>query len=121
MTLMWLFKHMYAPDLASCWGIIHRWTYLLQLNPPSVTTATGTFATTVDLLTPFTKKMNKVCFHLHYHHRSPPPLVHGGIFDQRTIGAEDLPKPAKWHRIAVHNENLGAYAVQQLTNVNIIF
>lgn len=37
------------------------------------------------------------------------------MFDQRTIGGKDLPKPAQWHRIAVHNEILGAYAVQQLT------
>lgn len=38
----------------------------------------------------------------------------GGMFDQRIVGAKDLPKPAQWHRIAVHNESLGAYAVQQL-------
>lgn len=38
----------------------------------------------------------------------------GGMFDQRLIGNKDLPKPAQWHRIAVHNESLGAYAVQQL-------
>ena len=38
----------------------------------------------------------------------------GGMFDQRIVGARDLPKPAQWHRIAVHNEILGAYAVQQL-------
>ncbi|WVY95873.1 hypothetical protein V8G54_028024 [Vigna mungo] len=37
----------------------------------------------------------------------------GGMFDQR-IGAKDLPKPAQWHRIAVHNDMLGAYAVQKL-------
>ncbi|KAI3949285.1 hypothetical protein MKW98_023222 [Papaver atlanticum] len=36
----------------------------------------------------------------------------GGMFDQRNMGAE--PKQAQWHRIAVHNEHLGAYAVQQL-------
>ena len=36
------------------------------------------------------------------------------MFDQRTIGAKDLPKSAQWHRIAVHNEALSAYAVQQL-------
>lgn len=39
----------------------------------------------------------------------------GGMFDQRVIGARDLPKPAQWHRIAVHNEALGAYSVQKLT------
>ncbi|XP_062222734.1 single-stranded DNA-binding protein, mitochondrial-like isoform X1 [Phragmites australis] len=38
----------------------------------------------------------------------------GGMFDQRTVGAENLPMPAQWHRIAVHNEQLGAYAVQKL-------
>ncbi|KAJ7977896.1 putative Single-stranded DNA-binding protein, mitochondrial [Quillaja saponaria] len=38
----------------------------------------------------------------------------GGMFDQRIIGARDLPKPAQWHRIAVHNEVLGTYAVQKL-------
>ncbi|ESW16970.1 hypothetical protein PHAVU_007G199200 [Phaseolus vulgaris] len=37
----------------------------------------------------------------------------GGMFDQR-IGPKDLPKPAQWHRIAVHNDMLGAYAVQKL-------
>ncbi|XP_014512676.1 single-stranded DNA-binding protein, mitochondrial [Vigna radiata var. radiata] len=37
----------------------------------------------------------------------------GGMFDQR-IGAKDLPKPAQWHRVAVHNDMLGAYAVQKL-------
>lgn len=38
----------------------------------------------------------------------------GGMFDQRIVGAKDLPKPAQWHRIAVHNDALGTYAVQQL-------
>ncbi|KAL6616150.1 hypothetical protein ACP70R_038420 [Stipagrostis hirtigluma subsp. patula] len=38
----------------------------------------------------------------------------GGMFDQRVVGAENLPMPAQWHRIAVHNEQLGAYAVQKL-------
>ncbi|XP_038878660.1 single-stranded DNA-binding protein, mitochondrial [Benincasa hispida] len=38
----------------------------------------------------------------------------GGMFDQRIVEAKDLPRPAQWHRIAVHNEPLGAYAVQQL-------
>ncbi|KAI3979097.1 hypothetical protein MKX01_016272 [Papaver californicum] len=36
----------------------------------------------------------------------------GGMCDRRIMGAE--PKPAQWHRIAVHSELLGAYAVQQL-------
>ncbi|NP_001237927.1 Single-stranded DNA-binding protein, mitochondrial-like [Glycine max] len=38
----------------------------------------------------------------------------GGMFDQRIQGPKDLPKPAQWHRIAVHNDILGAYAVQKL-------
>lgn len=38
----------------------------------------------------------------------------GGMFDQRIVGAAGLPKPVQWHRIAVHNETLGAYAVQQI-------
>ncbi|XP_071729793.1 single-stranded DNA-binding protein, mitochondrial-like [Rutidosis leptorrhynchoides] len=45
----------------------------------------------------------------------------GGMFDQRTIGAKDLPKPAQWHRIAVHNEILGAYAVQQLVKNSSVY
>lgn len=45
----------------------------------------------------------------------------GGMFDQRTIGAKDLPRPAQWHRIAVHNENLGAYAVQQLVKNSPVY
>uniref|UniRef100_A0A0D9ZJI8 Uncharacterized protein n=1 Tax=Oryza glumipatula TaxID=40148 RepID=A0A0D9ZJI8_9ORYZ len=28
------------------------------------------------------------------------------MFDQRTVGAENLPMPAQWHRISVHNEQL---------------
>lgn len=38
----------------------------------------------------------------------------GGLFDQRIGPNRDLPHPAQWHRIAVHNDSLGAYAVQQL-------
>ncbi|XP_061363332.1 single-stranded DNA-binding protein, mitochondrial [Gastrolobium bilobum] len=38
----------------------------------------------------------------------------GGMYDQRIVGANDLPKPAQWHRIAVHNDVLGTYAVQKL-------
>lgn len=38
----------------------------------------------------------------------------GGMYDQRIVGGADLPRPAQWHRITVHNEQLGAYAVQQL-------
>jgi hypothetical protein len=35
-------------------------------------------------------------------------------FDQRVVVPDDLPKPAQWHRISVHNDYLGAYAVQKL-------
>ncbi|CAA7407735.1 unnamed protein product [Spirodela intermedia] len=45
----------------------------------------------------------------------------GGMFDQRIIGSENLPKPAQWHRIAVHNEQLGAYAVQQLSKDSPVY
>ncbi|CAL5339522.1 unnamed protein product [Camellia sinensis] len=45
----------------------------------------------------------------------------GGMFDQRIVGAKDLPKPAQWHRIAVHNEPLGAYAVQQLIKNSSVY
>ncbi|XP_068666995.1 single-stranded DNA-binding protein, mitochondrial [Aristolochia californica] len=45
----------------------------------------------------------------------------GGMFDQRIQGASNLPKPAQWHRIAVHNEHLGAYAVQQLVKNSSVF
>ncbi|XP_077215253.1 mitochondrially targeted single-stranded DNA binding protein isoform X1 [Tasmannia lanceolata] len=45
----------------------------------------------------------------------------GGMYDQRIVGAEHLPRPAQWHRIAVHNEHLGAYAVQQLVKNSSVF
>ncbi|URE33625.1 RNA pol II accessory factor, Cdc73 family [Musa troglodytarum] len=45
----------------------------------------------------------------------------GGMYDQRITGAEHLPRPAQWHRIAVHNEWLGAYAVQQLEKNSAVF
>ncbi|OVA07460.1 Primosome PriB/single-strand DNA-binding [Macleaya cordata] len=45
----------------------------------------------------------------------------GGMYDQRIMGAEHLPKPAQWHRIAVHNEQLGAYSVQQLVKGSPVF
>ncbi|XP_057962438.1 single-stranded DNA-binding protein, mitochondrial [Malania oleifera] len=45
----------------------------------------------------------------------------GGMFDQRVVGAKDLPKPAQWHRIAVHNGPLGAYAVQQLVKNSSVY
>uniref|UniRef100_A0A0D6R674 Single-stranded DNA-binding protein n=1 Tax=Araucaria cunninghamii TaxID=56994 RepID=A0A0D6R674_ARACU len=37
-----------------------------------------------------------------------------GMFDQRTIGMDRANRPMQWHRIAVHNDQLGAYAVQRL-------
>lgn len=45
----------------------------------------------------------------------------GGMFDQRTIGSPDLPKPAQWHRVAVHNPMLGTYAVQQLVKNSSVY
>ncbi|GKV31988.1 hypothetical protein SLEP1_g40634 [Rubroshorea leprosula] len=40
----------------------------------------------------------------------------GGMYDQRISQKDvDKPKPAQWHRIAVHNPFLGTFAVQQLT------
>jgi hypothetical protein len=44
----------------------------------------------------------------------------GGMFDQRRVGAENLPLPAQWHRIAVHNEELGTYAVQKLVKKYVV-
>ncbi|KAK4476718.1 hypothetical protein RD792_015878, partial [Penstemon davidsonii] len=45
----------------------------------------------------------------------------GGMFDQRLAGANDLAKPVQWHRIAVHNPMLGAYAVQQLVKNSSVY
>ncbi|KAI9185640.1 hypothetical protein LWI28_009077 [Acer negundo] len=45
----------------------------------------------------------------------------GGMFDQRIVGNKDLPKPAQWHRIAVHNDTFGAYAVQQLAKNSAVY
>ncbi|PKA64394.1 Single-stranded DNA-binding protein, mitochondrial [Apostasia shenzhenica] len=45
----------------------------------------------------------------------------GGMFDQRIINDEHLPRPAQWHRITVHNELLGTYAVQQLRKNSAVF
>ncbi|KAL1833497.1 hypothetical protein ACET3Z_003148 [Daucus carota] len=45
----------------------------------------------------------------------------GGMFDQRTSGSKDLPRSAQWHRIAVHNDQLGAYAIQQLVKNSSVF
>uniref|UniRef100_A0A2P2KGA7 Single-stranded DNA-binding protein n=1 Tax=Rhizophora mucronata TaxID=61149 RepID=A0A2P2KGA7_RHIMU len=45
----------------------------------------------------------------------------GGLFDQRILGAKDLPRPAQWHRIAVHNDFIGAYVVKQIAKKYITF
>ncbi|KAK4378880.1 hypothetical protein RND71_000742 [Anisodus tanguticus] len=45
----------------------------------------------------------------------------GGMFDQRIQGDRDLPKPGQWHRIAVHNDMLGKYSVQQLTKNSSVY
>ncbi|TVU37567.1 hypothetical protein EJB05_10889, partial [Eragrostis curvula] len=44
----------------------------------------------------------------------------GGMWDQRIEGA-DLPMPAQWHRIAVHNDQLGAFAVQKLVKNTYVY
>lgn len=38
----------------------------------------------------------------------------GGMFDQRSTFEKGEARPAQWHRIAVHNEQLGTYAIQNL-------
>ncbi|MED6148109.1 hypothetical protein PIB30_050121 [Stylosanthes scabra] len=45
----------------------------------------------------------------------------GGMFDQRVVREVDMPKPAQWHRIAVHNEILGSYAVQQISKNSSVY
>ncbi|GAB4835770.1 hypothetical protein Ancab_000680 [Ancistrocladus abbreviatus] len=45
----------------------------------------------------------------------------GGMLDHRITGEKDSPKPAQWHRIVVHNEILGAYAVQQLVKSSQVY
>ncbi|KAK6911616.1 Primosome PriB/single-strand DNA-binding, partial [Dillenia turbinata] len=45
----------------------------------------------------------------------------GGLFDQRTLGAKDLPLPAQWHRIAVHDHRIGAYAVQKIVKNSSVY
>ncbi|KAF5952133.1 hypothetical protein HYC85_010077 [Camellia sinensis] len=39
----------------------------------------------------------------------------------RIVIAKDLPKPAQWHQIALHNEPLGAYAIQQLVKSSSVY
>uniref|UniRef100_A0A0D9WIG4 Single-stranded DNA-binding protein n=1 Tax=Leersia perrieri TaxID=77586 RepID=A0A0D9WIG4_9ORYZ len=45
----------------------------------------------------------------------------GGMFDQRIVGDANLPKPAQWHRIAIHNDQLGAFAVQKLVKNSAVY
>ncbi|XP_047328581.1 single-stranded DNA-binding protein, mitochondrial-like [Impatiens glandulifera] len=45
----------------------------------------------------------------------------GGLYDQRHSNSTDLPKPAQWHRVAIHSEHLGTYAVQQLTKNSSVY
>lgn len=44
-----------------------------------------------------------------------------GMYDQRILGAENLPRPAQWHRIAVHEQLLGAYSVQKLVTGSAVY
>ncbi|KAJ4754574.1 Single-stranded DNA-binding protein [Rhynchospora pubera] len=45
----------------------------------------------------------------------------GGMFDQRIVGGSEVPRPIQWHRIAIHNETLGNYAVRQLVKDSPVF
>ncbi|XP_010546753.1 PREDICTED: single-stranded DNA-binding protein, mitochondrial-like [Tarenaya hassleriana] len=45
----------------------------------------------------------------------------GGMFDQRLVNTSNQPRPAQWHRIAVHNEALGSYAVQKLAKNSSVY
>lgn len=48
----------------------------------------------------------------------------GGMFDQRLLGklpGKDLPRPVQWHRIAVHSDALGAYAVKQIVKNSSVY
>ncbi|KAG9156699.1 hypothetical protein Leryth_006656 [Lithospermum erythrorhizon] len=45
----------------------------------------------------------------------------GGMYDQRIVGGNDLPRPGQWHRVAVHNEMLGAYSVQKLVKNSSVY
>jgi hypothetical protein len=44
----------------------------------------------------------------------------GGMWDQTIVGDDNLPMPPQWHRIAVHNDQLGAFAVQKLVKKFVI-
>ncbi|XVF31434.1 hypothetical protein REPUB_Repub16aG0145700 [Reevesia pubescens] len=45
----------------------------------------------------------------------------GGMYDQRVIRDQNSPKPAQWHRIAVHNDVLGTYAFQKITKNSSVY
>lgn len=45
----------------------------------------------------------------------------GGMYDQRISRDSNLPRPAQWHRIVVHNEALGAIVVRQLVKNSPVF
>ncbi|KMZ61178.1 Single-stranded DNA-binding protein [Zostera marina] len=45
----------------------------------------------------------------------------GGMYDQRISRDSNLPRPAQWHRIVIHNEALGAIVVRQLVKNSPVF
>lgn len=45
----------------------------------------------------------------------------GGMYDQRFVGGNDVPRPVQWHRITIHNESIGNYAVRQLVKEYVSF
>ncbi|KAL5565945.1 hypothetical protein UlMin_029109 [Ulmus minor] len=44
----------------------------------------------------------------------------GGMFDQRKLG-KGSPRPVQLHRIAVHNDGLGTYAVQKIVKNSSVY
>lgn len=45
----------------------------------------------------------------------------GGMYDQRIVGGDNLPRPGQWHRVAVHNDMLGTYSVQKLVKNSSVY
>lgn len=45
----------------------------------------------------------------------------GGMYDQRIVRGNDVPRPVQWHRITIHSESLGNYAVRQLVKEYVSF
>ncbi|GAB2287294.1 hypothetical protein Dimus_021675 [Dionaea muscipula] len=46
----------------------------------------------------------------------------GGMFDQRfEVNNKDAPRPPQYHRVVVHNEPLGVYAVQKITKNSSVY